>query len=78
MQFVRAWLGVVLLAVFAAAHAQRTAPPDVPSDRLIVKWRAGTAAHAHIRGARDGRISPAVLDAFAKRAGVRIDRKSVV
>src|SRR4249919_1459825 len=66
-------MGLALLAlVCCTAQAQRTAPPDVPSDRLIVKWRAGTATHAHIRATPDRRISPEMLEVFARRAGVHL------
>jgi len=72
VRFLRACLALAFLVLLCpSAFAQRVAP-DVPSDRLIVKWRAGSAAHAHIRQARDGRISREMLDVFAKRAGVRL------
>src|SRR2546430_932560 len=43
------------------AQAQRAAL-DVPTDRLIVKWRKGTAGHAQILAAPDRRISRANLE----------------
>src|SRR5436853_386657 len=62
---------VFLVLLCPPALAQHVAA-DVPSDRLIVKWRGGSAAHAQIRRTGDGRISAEMLDAFAKRAGVRL------
>src|SRR5437016_3227896 len=53
------------------AQAQRAAL-DVPTDRLIVKWRKGAAGHAQILAAPDRRISQAHLEALARRTGVRL------
>src|SRR2546429_9999881 len=53
------------------AQAQRAAL-DVPTDRLIVKWRKGTAGHAQILAAPNRRISQAHLEALARRTGVRL------
>src|SRR3989454_813302 len=53
------------------AQAQRAAL-DVPTARLIVKWRKGTAGHAQILAAPDRRISQAHLEALARRTGVRL------
>src|SRR6185295_16172420 len=66
------WLAIALLLCSQLALAQRTAPQDVPTDRLIVKWRKGTAADEQIKRAGDRRISQQRLDAFAARAGVRL------
>jgi serine protease len=57
-----------LLAAFLAAvlfpipvQAQRTAPPDAPTDRLIVKWKKGAFTEAR-------------LARLSERAGVRLAR----
>jgi serine protease len=42
-----------------ASHAQRTAPPDVPTDRLIVKWKKSAQAEKR-------------LERLSQRAGVRL------
>jgi serine protease len=54
-----AFLAVVLFPL--AAQAQRTAPPDAPTDRLIVKWKKGALTEAR-------------LARLSERAGVRLAR----
>ena len=64
------WLLLLVAALLPQiCSAQRAAVSDPTTDRLIVKWRAGSSGHAQIRAARDGRIDRAHLDRLVAAAG---------
>jgi serine protease len=64
-------LSLALLAPCAAV-AQRTAAPEAPTDRLIVKWRAGSAGAGQLRAAPDGRMPLREMARIAALAGIDI------